>query len=106
MFHHSYKEVDGLKFYPNIPKNKSIFTGTKSNKKYKVVYKGKYIYFGDKRYQQYKDKIGYFGKYDHGDTKRRDTYRARHKNILNKDGKPSYKIKGTPAYYSWHYLWS
>ncbi len=41
--------------------------------------KGEYIVsFGDKRYSQYKDKIGHYSSKDHKDIKRKNSYYARH----------------------------
>lgn len=54
--------------------------------------------FGDNRYEQYKDKIGFYSSKDHNDKKRRDAYRSRHKND-NIDN-PDYA-----GYWSWNYLW-
>jgi hypothetical protein len=34
--------------------------------------------FGDKRYEQYKDKIGYYSKLDHNDKQRKKNYYSRH----------------------------
>lgn len=52
---------------------------TRKNKKYCAYKNGKMIaHFGDKRYGQYKDKIGLYSHLDHGDKKRRDNYYARH----------------------------
>jgi hypothetical protein len=42
---------------------------------------------------------------DHGDTKIKDAWRARHSKIL-KDGKLAYKNKLSPEYYSWNILWA
>lgn len=53
--------------------------------------------FGDNRYQHYFDKLGYYSNLNHNDKKRRDAYRARHKND---------KLNELSAgYFSWHYLW-
>lgn len=100
-----YKIVDNLKFYPNIKENKDLFPNYQKFKKYMVKYNSKKIFFGDKRYQQYEDKIGFFEDKDHLDKKRRTSYRKRHQAILNRDGKPAYKVKGTPSYFSYNYLW-
>jgi len=42
---------------------------------------------------------------DNNDKKLREAWRARHSKIL-KDGKPAYKNKESPAYYSWNILWA
>ena len=44
-------------------------------------------------------------KYDHGDKKRRASYRARHKAIKLKDGTLAYKNKNSASYWSMNYLW-
>lgn len=60
------------------------------------------VYFGGIKlngipYCQYQDKIGYYSKYNHYDIKRRDLYRKRHKNDINK----AY----SPSWFSLKYLW-
>lgn len=84
---------------------------TRKDKKYMVVYNGKKIHFGAIQngtpMDQYKDStgLGIYSKYDHGDKKRRASYRSRHKAIKLKDGSLAYKNKSSPSYYSWMYLW-
>ena len=89
-----------------------IMKSTRKDKKYMVrTPKGKLIHFGaivnGKPMEHYKDStgLGLYSKYDHGDKKRRDKYRARHSKIFLKDGSPAYKDKEQSAYYSWVYLW-
>jgi len=73
----------------------------RKNKKYDVFTLGnKYITsFGDKRYQQYKDKIGLYSHLNHGDKKRRANYYKRHGDYRNKD------IGKSAKYFSHEYLW-
>jgi len=70
-------------------KNWIIRPSTLKHKKYDVFNKGsgkKALSFGDTRYQQYKDKIGFYSNLDHLDKQRRKNYYKRH----NKDyGYPS-----------------
>ena len=54
--------------------------------------------FGDKRYEQYKDKIGYYKSLDHNDKERRKQYKERHKNDYIND--PNYS-----GFWSYRYLW-
>ena len=42
---------------------------------------------------------------DHNDEKIKKAWRKRHREI-KKEGKPAYKNKDSPEYYSWHILWS
>lgn len=79
------------------------FEAGSGNKKYNaLIYDDsgnliKKIPFGDKRYQQFHDKIGLYKHLDHHDNKRRLNYQSRHKNDkLN---------EFSPGYFSWHYLW-
>ncbi len=60
------------------------------NKKYSVYVKGKNgkvkkINFGDKRYGQFKDKLGKYKSKDHGDKKRRKAYYDRHGRTTDKN---------------------
>lgn len=78
----------------------------KTNKKYGAINPdGTITYFGDKRYQQYHDKIGFYSNLDHNDKQRREKYRKRVRGIKNKQGKYTYKIPFTANWYSYHYLW-
>eukprot|EP01046_Picozoa_sp_COSAG06_P009247 COSAG06_NODE_480_length_15163_cov_50.478757_10_plen_87_part_00 len=84
--------------------NKKLYTPFVSkakNKKYSLYVKGKngrpkLIHFGDKRYGQFKDKIGHYSNLDHGDKKRKDNYYARHGKATSKD---------TAKYWSHKILW-
>lgn len=84
---------------------------TRKNKKYMVKVGNKWVHFGaivnGKPMEQFKDStgLGVYSKYDHGNKKRRDAYRARHKAIKLKDGTPAYKNKSSASYWSWNYLW-
>ena len=85
---------------PKYNKGRFIFSAPskRKNKKYDVYDKqNKYITsFGDKRYEQYKDKIGYYSHKDHNDKKRRDNYYSRH-------GKTATPLSA--RYFSHKYLW-
>ena len=65
-------------------------------KRFYVIYKGKIINFGSK--------IGYTY-IDHKNDILKTNWRARHSKIINNDGIPFYKIKTSPAYWSWNILW-
>ena len=77
------------------------FVSKAQNKKYSVYVKSstggkKLIHFGDKRYEQYKDKLGHYKSKDHKDTTRRKAYYDRHGPATNKN---------TPKYWSHKILW-
>ena len=81
---------------------------TRPNKKYSVITPaGKKIHFGEASMEHYKDTtgLGIWSHKDHLDKERRKNYRARHEAIKTKDGKPAYKDKEQPAYYSYNFLW-
>lgn len=66
------------------------FVSKAKNKKYSVYVKGKsgnprLIHFGDKRYGQYKDKLGHYTHLNHKDKKRRANYHSRHGKATSKD---------------------
>ena len=76
----------------------------KGNKKYTALLKEKKtgkikkISFGDKRYQQYEDKVlKKYSHLNHYDKKRRDLYRSRHK----KDKLNEY----SPGWFAYYWLW-
>lgn len=93
------------------PKKTIEFQKGTGYKKYKaIIYEGdkkiKTVQFGDKRYEQYQDNAcGYYSHLDHLDDDRRKAYRKRHRKIKTKSGEPAYKVKYSPAYFSYHYLW-
>jgi hypothetical protein len=66
------------------------------NKKYFVVYDGKKIHFGDVRFEDFSI---------HGDKRRRDNYRNRHKGVKLISGKPAYQDKRQPAYWAYWIIW-
>ena len=79
---------------------------TRKNKKYMVKSNGKYIHFGDTRYDQYEDRVlGLYKDQNHHDKKRRDAYLKRAKGIKDKNGNLTYLDKTSPNYYSVKYLW-
>jgi hypothetical protein len=87
---------------------------TNPNKKYDIIVNGsgpdrphgpKKISFGSRKHQHYHDKIGMYSSLDHNDPIRRQAYRNRHSKILLADGRPAYKVRYTPAWFSWNYLW-
>lgn len=80
----------------------------KKNKKYKVKHQGKYIHFGDKRYQQFKDTtgLGLYSKLDHNDKTRQKSYCSRSAGIKDKNGKLTKNDKNNSNYYARKFLWS
>lgn len=76
------------------------FKSTARNKKYSVYVikngKKRLIHFGDRRYQQYNDKLGNYTHLDHLDKKRKASYYARH-------GKAN--DKNSAKYWSHKILW-
>lgn len=74
------------------------------------IIRGEYkiVNFGKPGYQQYRDKIGKWSKYDHRDKKRRELYRKRHSKIMidiSGTSRPSYLVPFTAEYFSYNLLW-
>ena len=74
--------------------------------------KGKLIHFGGIKtdgtpYEHFRDStgLGLYSSYDHNDRKRRRNYRKRHRGVLLKNGKPAYRSRENPSYFSYYYLW-
>lgn len=78
--------------YNNYP----IYISNRLNKKYSTQVGHKFIHFGDKRYEHYFDKMGYYSHLNHNDDNRRRLYYKRH----GKYAKP-----GTAKYFSHNILW-
>ncbi len=81
-------------------------------KKYKVkIYENgnliNTVQFGDKRYEHYKDTspLKLYSHLNHLDVKRRNSYRKRAAGIVNSNYEPTYKIKYTPNWFAYNYLW-
>ncbi len=83
------KTLDGFIF---------VAPSKRKGKKYDVYKKnGDYITsFGARGYEHYKDKIGYYRSWNHGDENRRRLYYARHGRTLD---------QGSSKYFSNKYLW-
>ena len=85
-----------------------VFTKSKSKgKKYAVIYNNKTINFGSSTNSQFKDKtgLGLYTHLNHGDKTKRAAFRARMSKIKNKSGEYVYKLKSSPAYWAYNYLW-
>jgi len=80
---------------------------TRKNAKYMVFYDNKWIHFGDKRYEQYKDTtpLKLYSNINHLDKQRRKNYLLRAKGIRDKHGNLTWNDKSSPNYWSVHYLW-
>ena len=81
---------------------------SRKGKKYMVITpKGKFVHFGQKSAQQFKDStgLGLYSHLDHGDEERRRRYLARAKGIKNKQGKLTWNDKESSNYYSIRWLW-
>lgn len=81
-------------------------------KKYQAILpNGKKVNFGDQRYEHYKDSVPknlggkLWSHLDHRDKSRRSNYRSRHRGSLNRDNVPAYRVKYSPSWFSYHYLW-
>ncbi len=68
----------------------------KKDKKYFVIYNNKTIHFGSRSMSDFTF---------HKDEDRRSAYRSRHGKIVLKDGRLAYKVKESPAHWSWNILW-
>ena len=76
-----------------------IEVSTRENKRFKITRPdGKIIHFGVWPYSRHGTFI------DHNDPDIRKAWRARHSKIM-KNGKPAYKNKDSPEFYSWNLLW-
>jgi hypothetical protein len=81
-------------------------------KKYKAILpNGKTVSFGHVDYEHYKDSVpkklggGLWSHKNHGDSNRRTNYRKRHAGMMCSNGTPCYKIRHSPSWFSYYFLW-
>lgn len=96
-------------------KDVRFYKGRARNKKYTAVLpNGENVHFGDARYEQYYDSVpvslggGLWSHKNHLDKYRRDMYRKRHGasgRSLASRASGRHKIKYSPAWFSYHFLW-
>lgn len=67
------------------------------------------VKFGAYGMEHYKDKIGYYNKFDHNDKKRLENFQKRfgtsYKNYVEKYKDDTIKMTKSPLFWSWNYLW-
>jgi len=97
---------------PKLPQGTYFTKSTRKNKKYTAhLPTGKKVHFGDSRYDHYYDNVpinmggGIWSHLDHLDRQRRKAYRARHSKIRTRDGEQAYKVKYSPSWFSYWFLW-
>ncbi len=80
--------------------------------KYTAILKnGRHVNFGHRDYQHYQDTVPKnkggqkWSHLDHLNPDRRKRYQQRHSGIINKNGQYAYKVKYSPAWFSYRYLW-
>jgi hypothetical protein len=78
---------------------------TRKGKKLMVTTNGTVIHFGSDKMQHYKDRTGIWSNLDHNDDKRRKSYLARSKGILDGMGDTTYDNIMSPNYHSREVLW-
>lgn len=79
---------------------------TPKAKKYSVVTPAGYlIHFGARGMEHYRDRIGRWSAFDHLDAKRRASYLARARGIVDKRGRKTCDNPESANYYAIRYLW-
>jgi hypothetical protein len=68
----------------------------RKNKKYAVLYDGRWIHFGDNRYEDYTT---------HRDSHRRRSYRRRSSRIRSRSGKYTYRDPNYANFWAYNLLW-
>ena len=78
----------------------------RKNKKLKVMVNGKWIHFGDTRYEHFNNNLIRFKDFPvHNDKKRREEYLARAYGITDKKGRRTAYDINSPNYWSIRLLW-
>ena len=72
-----------------------------------VEYKGKWIHFGDRSMEQFRDStgLGLYSSLDHGDAARRRSYVVRAMGIRNGRGELTWIDPSSANYYAIRFLW-
>ena len=78
---------------------------TAKGKKLMTEVNGKKIHFGSASSGHYKDKTGIWKSKDHGDEKRRASFRARMGGVRKRDGSRAVDDPTSPAWHSLRILW-
>ena len=82
------------------------FISDKPSKKLYTVVDNKKVYFGDSKYDHFKDKTGLLAKAsNHLDQKRKDAYLARSSKIKDKDGNLTINDPTSPNWHATRILW-
>ena len=71
-------------------------TSWRKHKRFFVRYHGKYIHFGSNNGKTF---------FDHKDDKKRLAWQKRHSKIKLNNGTLAYRVKESPAFWSWNVLW-
>jgi hypothetical protein len=79
---------------------------TRAGKKLMVKVGGKTIHFGSTASGHYKDRTGIWSSKDHGDKKRRASFRARMGGVKKKDGSKAAADPGSAAWHALRVLWT
>lgn len=82
-----------------------IHLSTNSNNKYMVKVNNKFIHFGSRNYQHYRDKMKYYSYLDHNDPIRRQKYLTRSAGIKDKHGNLTYNNINSSNYWSRNVFW-
>ena len=82
-----------------------VFVSDRKDKKYYAIVNKKRVYFGNRDYQHYHDKLGHYKELNHEDKPRRSNYRKRAAGITNSRGQKTYAIPGTANWFAYHVLW-
>lgn len=86
-----------VQFKRNLDGYTFVAPSRRQYKKYDVYVGDKYITsFGDNRFSQYKDRIGYYAHMNNNSQERKRLYYKRHGLLSSRD---------TPKYFSHKYLW-
>ena len=96
---------------PKLPKGIRFIKGKGSKKYTAIMPDGRKVSFGHIAYEHYKDRVPIrlggkiWSHRDHGDKERMKRYHKRHSKQMCKDGRYCYKIKYTPSWFSYYFLW-
>lgn len=96
---------------PKLPDGIYFVKGPRQYKYTAILPSNRRVNFGHKDYQHYKDSVPkrlggkLYSSLDHKDPERRKRYQQRHKKVLNKYNEPAYRVRYSPSWFSYYFLW-
>ena len=101
----------GRRHHPALPRGTRFVEGPRQYKYTAELPDGRRVHFGHRDYEHYRDAVprrlggGLWSHLDHGDERRRASYRSRHGAVRTRIGELAHRVELSPAWFSYYFLW-